>query len=92
MKEKKDVLLNVLVIRFSAFGDVAMTLPAVYSVAKAHPNHTFYMLTSKNFEGLFANQLPNIKVIGVDLRLYKGVKGLLQLANEISKSYKIEKL
>ena len=90
MKEKKDVLLNVLVIRFSAFGDVAMTLPAVYSVAKAHPNHTFYMLTSKNFEGLFANQLPNIKVIGVDLKLYKGVKGLLQLANEISKSYKID--
>ena len=90
MKEKKDVLLNVLVIRFSAFGDVAMTLPALYSAAKAHPNHTFYMLTSKNFEGLFANQLPNIKVIGVDLKLYKGVKGLLQLANEINKNYKID--
>lgn len=90
--KKKDLLLNrnILVIRFSAFGDVAMTLPALYSVAKAYPNYTFYMLTSKNFEGLFANQLPNIKVIGVDLKLYKGVGGLLQLATEIGKSYKID--
>ena len=76
-KRDKDLLTNILVIRFSAFGDVAMTLPALYSVAKAYPNHTLYMLTSKHFEGLFTNQLPNIEVIGVDLKLYKGVKGLL---------------
>ena len=80
---------NILVIRFSAFGDVAMTLPALYSAAKAYPNCTFYMLTSKNFEELFTNQLPNIEVIGVDLKLYKGVNGLLRLSNEIGTKYKI---
>ena len=84
------MLSNILVIRFSAFGDVAMTLPALHSVAKAHPNHTFYMLTSKSFVGLFANQLPNIKVIGVDLKQYKGMKGLLQLAKKIRTNYKID--
>lgn len=89
-KREKNLLSNILVIRFSAFGDVAMTLPALYSVAKAYPSHTFYMLTSKNFEGLFTNQLPNIKVIGVDLKQYKGVTGLLQLANEIRRKYKID--
>lgn len=67
-----------------------MTLPALYSVAKAYPNHTFYMLTSTHFEGLFTNQLPNIKVIGVDLKQYKGVIGLLRLANEICRKYKID--
>ena len=90
MKDKKDVLLNILVVRFSAFGDVAMTLPALYSAAKAYPNYTFYMLTSKNFEGLFINQLPNIKVIGVDLTQYQGVIGLLQLARKNRKKYKID--
>ena len=84
------MLSNILVIRFSAFGDVAMTLPALYSVAKAHPNHTFYMLTSKSFVGLFANQLHNIKPIGVDLKQYKGVGGLMQLAKKIRTNYKID--
>ena len=67
-----------------------MTLPALYSVAKASPHHTFYMLTSKSFEGLFTNQLPNIEVIGVELKLYEGVAGLLRLSNEIRKKYKID--
>lgn len=84
------MLSNILVIRFSAFGDVAMTLPAVYSVAKAHPHKNFYMLTSKSFEALFINQLSNIKVIGVDLKQYKGVRGLRQLAREINSKYKID--
>lgn len=83
------MFLNVLVIRFSAFGDVAMSLPAVYSVAKAYPNHVFYVLTSKSFETLFVNQLPNIKVIAIDLKKYKGLKGLWKLAKEIREHYEI---
>ena len=84
------MLSNILVIRFSAFGDVAMTLPAIYSVAKAYPHHTFHILTSKSFESLFVNQLPNIQVIGVDLKQYKGVGRLTRLAHQISKDYKID--
>lgn len=84
------MLSNILIIRFSAFGDVAMTLPAVYSVAKAHPHKNFYILTSKSFETLFINQLSNIKVIGVDLKQYKGVRGLRQLAKEVNLKYKID--
>ena len=83
------MFLNVLVIRFSAFGDVAMTLPAIYSVAKAYPNHNFYVLTSKSFETLFLNQLPNIKVIAVDLKQYKGFKGLLKLGKDLREKYDI---
>ncbi len=83
------MFLNILVIRFSAFGDVAMTVPAVYSVAKAYPNHVFYVLTSKSFETLFINQLPNIRVIAVDLKQYKGLKGLWKLGEEIRKNYDI---
>ncbi|NLZ94362.1 MAG: glycosyltransferase family 9 protein [Bacteroidales bacterium] len=88
--KRKDLSLNILVIRLSAFGDVAMTLPALYSAAKAYPIHTFYMLTSESFEGLFTSQLPNIEVVGVDLKLYKGVTGLLRLASKIQREYKID--
>lgn len=84
------MLSNILVIRFSAFGDVVMTLPALYSVAKAHPKLTFYMLSSKHLEDLFVNQLPNIKFIGVDLKQYNGVGGLMQLSKEINRNYKID--
>lgn len=83
------MFLKILVIRFSAFGDVAMTLPAVYSAAKAYPNHTFYVLTSKPFKPLFVNQLPNLNVIAVDLRKYKGFLGLCRLAKFLRDEYTI---
>src|SRR5690554_2172726 len=67
-----------------------MTLPALYSTAKAHPNHMFYMLTSKRLEDLFLNQLPNIYVIGVDLKQYVGINGLIRLSREIRKKYAID--
>ena len=84
------MFLNVLVIRFSAFGDVAMSVPTVYSVAKTYPNHTFYVLTSESFAVLFKNQQPNIKVIGVDLNQYKGLNGMFSLARFIRKGYDID--
>ena len=36
---------KVLIIRLSALGDVAMTIPVVYSVCRAYPETTFVMLT-----------------------------------------------
>ena len=81
---------NILVIRLSAFGDVAMTLPAIYSVAKAYPQHIFYILTPTHFESLFHHQLPNIKTIGIKLKEYEGVKGLYRLSKEIDKGYNID--
>ncbi len=82
---------NVLVIRLSAFGDVAMLVPPLYSVAKAYPNDTFYILTNKNFVLLFDLGLSNIRPIGVDLADYKGIKGLFRLGNLLRK-YNIDKV
>ena len=36
-KNKKELPRNVLVMRFSALGDVAMTIPVVYSVCRSNP-------------------------------------------------------
>lgn len=72
---------NVLVIRLSAFGDVAMLVPVVYSVAKQYPGDTFYVLTNKNYEVLFESGLNNLRTIGVYRDSYKNIGGLFRLGN-----------
>lgn len=82
---------NVLAIRFSYFGDVAMLVPVVYSAAKAYPDDTFFVLTSKGYETLFDVGLPNLQVIGVKLNDYKGLGGMWKLATDLRK-YKIDQV
>lgn len=80
---------NILVMRFSAFGDVAMLVPAVYSTAKTYPDDVFYVLTGKPFAPLFDVGLSNIHTIGVNLNEYRGLSGLVRLAHVI-KAYSID--
>ena len=47
---------KVLVIRLSAIGDVAMTVPVIYSAAKANPEDSFTVLTQAFLMPLFMNR------------------------------------
>ncbi len=79
---------RILVIRFSALGDVAMTLPVVYSLAKQYPELSITMLTTPFFARLFINKPANVEVIGVDLKKqYRGGKGLFRLIAFLSKKH-----
>lgn len=72
--------LNILAIRFSAIGDVAMTVPVLSSVCNAYPQHTFTMLTNSRFEAFFQNMPENFHFLGVDIyKDYKGSEGLKRL-------------
>ena len=64
MKEFK----NILIIRLSALGDVAMVLPVVYSVAETYPEKRFTFLTRPFFARLFINKPRNIEVLAWDFR------------------------
>ncbi|MBO7588573.1 MAG: glycosyltransferase family 9 protein [Bacteroidaceae bacterium] len=71
---------NVLLIRFSAIGDVAMSVPVVRSLAKAFPDTRFTILTSVRFLPFFKGLPPNAAVLGVDLkRDYHGRGGVRRL-------------
>ena len=59
---------NILIIRFSAIGDVAMTIPVIYSAAKANPNDSFTVLTKDFLMPLFINRPPNVQIIGVNTK------------------------
>lgn len=81
---------NVLITRFSALGDVAMTIPVLYCVCRTNPYVQFYMLTRRLPASLFINAPANLNIITVDLAQYKGVHGLRRLCGELRSKYYID--
>ena len=82
---------NVLVARFSALSDVAMTVPVVYSVCRCNPNTRFILITKSATQSLFVNKPDNLVVLGLDLKVkYHGIKGLVKLFNDLRKEYDID--
>ncbi|MGM9759503.1 MAG: glycosyltransferase family 9 protein [Parabacteroides sp.] len=77
---------NVLVIRLSAIGDVAMTIPVIYSVARACPQHTFTVLTQAFLIPLFMHRPSNVEVIGINTKgAEKYLSGLLRFCSALMK-------
>lgn len=71
---------HILVIRFSALGDVAMAVPVVYSLAQQYP-HVRITVLSRGFARTFFEDLaPNVNFMEADIKQeYHGVKGLNRL-------------
>ena len=77
---------KILVIRLSAIGDVAMTVPVIYSAAKANPQHTFTVLTQAFLIPVFMNRPANVDVIGINTKAAeKTLGGLLRFASALVK-------
>ena len=75
---------KILVIRFSAIGDVAMTVPVIHSLATQYPQHQIKVLSRPNMAALFAHLPSNVSFWGADLKgTYKGFVGLNKLFNEL---------
>lgn len=75
---------KILVIRFSAIGDVAMTVPVIHSLATQYPQHQITVLSRPNMAPLFAHLPSNVSFIGADLKnTYRGFTGLNRLFDEL---------
>ena len=71
---------HILVIRFSALGDVAMVVPVVYSLAMQYPDVRITVLSRPFARPLFEDLAPNISFMEADLKgEYHGVRGLNSL-------------
>lgn len=82
---------SVLVVRFSALGDVAITIPVLYSVCQAHPGTRFVMVTRQWAARLFIDRPANLEVVGVDLTTdYSGPWGMMRLAWQLRRRHKID--
>lgn len=83
---------KILVIRLSAIGDVAMTIPIIYSVAAANPQDSFTVLTQTFLMPLFINHPSNLNVMGVDTKTTeKSFFGFLRYTMMLRK-YKFDKV
>ena len=68
---------HILIIRFSAMGDIAMTVPIVYSLAKQYPDVRISVLSRPFAQPFFQHLAPNVDFMAADLKEeYKGFGGL----------------
>jgi ADP-heptose:LPS heptosyltransferase len=75
---------KILVIRLSAMGDVAMTVPVISSLVKEHDVQV-YMLSEKFLAPLFIN-IPNVTFVPFDKKKeHKGIPGLFRLFVSLKK-------
>lgn len=75
---------RLLIIRFSAIGDVAMTIPVIYACAVDNPQLQLTVLSREFLKPLFSRMPSNVEFKGVDLKKnYQGIAGLNRLYNEL---------
>ena len=68
---------HILVIRFSALGDVAMVVPVVWALANQYPDIRITVLSKGFARTLFEDLAPNVNFMEADLNTeYHGVRGL----------------
>lgn len=79
--------MKVLLIRFSAMGDVCMTVPVVSALALQHPGDEFVVLSREAFAPLYHVAQTNVSFRGVDLGKYRGLSGLWALYKELREEY-----
>ncbi|XMO87871.1 glycosyltransferase family 9 protein [Algibacter sp. AS12] len=75
---------NILVIRLSAMGDVAMTVPVLRALTQQHPELKITVLTRAFFKPFFRD-LDQVEVFSADVKgEHKGVFGLYKLGNALN--------
>lgn len=76
---------HILVIRLSAMGDVAMTVPVLRAFTQHYPQVKVTVLTREFFKPFFRD-LDNVEVFTVDLNgKHKGIWGLFKLSRELKR-------
>ena len=76
---------HILIIRFSAIGDVAMAVPVVYSLATQYPDIRITVLSRRFARPFFDDLAPNVDFMEADLKgEYRGVKGLNALYRRLT--------
>lgn len=81
--DKKDRHAHILVIRLSAMGDVAMTVPILKALGQEYPHLKVTVLTKKLFIPIFSG-LDHVSVYEADIKKrHKGLVGLWRLYQEL---------
>jgi ADP-heptose:LPS heptosyltransferase len=91
MAGKRQNIRTVLIARFSALGDVAMTVPVIFSVCRCYPDIHFVLVTRQSMTGIFVNSPANLELVGVDVKnKYAGIRGLRQLVSDLCEKHQFD--
>ena len=81
---------RILVIRFSALGDVVMTVPVVKAFLAAHPQAEVIMLSDKKMADLYSG-IDRLIFVGADLNnKHRGLMGIYRLYKQLKKGYQFD--
>src|SRR5882757_728610 len=77
---------HILAFRFSAMGDVAMTVPVIKAVLNQNPGLKITFVSRPDFEGFFKD-IPQLSYFAADLNSeYNGFTGLVKLFRILKKA------
>lgn len=78
---------HIAVIRLSAMGDVAMTVPVILALVKQHPNVKI-TLVSRPFFKPFFDTIPNVSFLSIHTHhRHKGLLGIYRLYKDLKKEH-----
>lgn len=76
---------NIIVLRFSSMGDVAMTVPVLTSILEKNPTLKITVFSRKEYAAMFT-YTDRLDFIGIDFnKEYKGLPGLYKISKMIRK-------
>jgi ADP-heptose:LPS heptosyltransferase len=75
--------MKLLVMRLSALGDVAMTIPVITSLARQYPQLEITLMSKPFIKPLFVGMPPNFHFREIDIKEYRGLLGLIRLFREL---------
>lgn len=80
-----NTIKHIAVIRMSAMGDVAMTVPVIRAFAEQHPDVKITIVSRPFFKPFF-DGIPNVDFFSVDVKeRHKGFAGLMRLYSDLKK-------
>lgn len=83
----------VLVVRFSAMGDVAMAIGPLYDACRSNPGVRFVFLTKAPTARLLLEPPENLTVVGADMKSeYSGTRGMLRLLRRLRRDYRFTEM
>ena len=80
-------MIRILAYRFSAFGDVAMTVPVITEFLEQNPGVEVVMVSRSNFKELF-HGIPNLIFKGINIDDYNGIIGINKLSKQLKNEFK----
>jgi ADP-heptose:LPS heptosyltransferase len=80
---------HILVFRFSALGDVAMTVPVIRNLVSFYPDLHIHFAGQAHMQPLFEN-MERVKFYPVDIKKWKGLRGIYRLSRLIKKEIKFD--